>query len=506
MSQGQGGNFSNSVQWQTLNVGVQILIQLGFIRVLGEYLNEDEWGLLGLVLGCAGLVEIFAQLGVGPSLVQRQDLSRPQVSSAFWFSMAMGLVFAMGFGLGAPWVADWFKRPEMEPVLQWAALSFLLAAFALVPRSLLIRRMDFRSLFWSSLVAMLLANVVFGIWAATAGWGVYAYIGALLLQNGLLGLQFWWRTRLQVSWRPHFSAARGLLRYGASSTLFNFLNYAATKLDLLVLGRLLPDFRSAEQGLYDRSVYLMNTPVTVLGKLSDSVLFSGMSQVQDEQQRLQRIFYGGVYVVTLLVLPGVVVLEVLMEDVVRILVSAKLLAIVPVARILVLAILFRSWVKVCDAVVRAVDAILPASLIKAGFCLLVAGAAWLGFQYGLQAMAVGMVAATTAQAVALLWLTRRSIGFSSAQFLKVVRPGLVAGAAALFGAVPAWSLSSTTGWGLHLLVGAVGIGMAVLALAWVRPASLRAGEYDLLEQVARKSGFKPLLRRWTSSAQEEETP
>ena len=63
MSQGQGGNFSNSVQWQTLNVGVQILIQLGFIRVLGEYLSEDEWGLLGLVLGCAGLVEIFAQLG-----------------------------------------------------------------------------------------------------------------------------------------------------------------------------------------------------------------------------------------------------------------------------------------------------------------------------------------------------------------------------------------------------------------------------------------------------------
>ena len=127
MSQGQGGNFSNSVQWQTLNVGVQILIQLGFIRVLGEYLSEDEWGLLGLVLGCAGLVEIFAQLGVGPSLVQRQDLSRPQVSSAFWFSMAMGLLFALGFSLGAPWAADWFKRPDMEPVLQWAALSFLLA-------------------------------------------------------------------------------------------------------------------------------------------------------------------------------------------------------------------------------------------------------------------------------------------------------------------------------------------------------------------------------------------
>ena len=309
MSQRQDGPFASSVQWQTLNVGVQILIQLGFIRVLGEYLTEVEWGLLGLVLSCAGLVEIFAQLGVGPSLIQRQDLSRQQVSAAFWFSMLLGLGFALGFAFGAPTVAGWFHRPDMEPVLEWAALSFLLAAFALVPRSLLIRRMDFRSLFWSSLVAMLLANAVFGIWAATAGWGVYAYIGALLLQNGLLGLQYWWRSGLRIDWRPHLSAARGLLRYGASSTVFNFLNYAATKLDLLVLGRLLPEARSPEQGLYDRSVYLMNTPVTVLGKLSDSVLFSGMSQVQDERERLQRIFYGGTYIVTLLVL--VLVTEIL---------------------------------------------------------------------------------------------------------------------------------------------------------------------------------------------------
>ncbi len=39
MSQGQDGTFSRSVQWQTLNVGVQILIQLAFVRVLGEFLT-----------------------------------------------------------------------------------------------------------------------------------------------------------------------------------------------------------------------------------------------------------------------------------------------------------------------------------------------------------------------------------------------------------------------------------------------------------------------------------
>ena len=167
MSQGQDGTFSHSVQWQTLNVGVQILIQLAFVRYLGEILTESEWGLVGVVLGFAGLLEIFAQLGVGPSLIQRKDLSRPQVSAAFWFSLFQGMAFCATVYFSASAIADWFDKPDMAPILRWVAFSFLIASLALVPRSLLIRRMDFRSLFWSSLIAMGLGTGVFGIWAAS---------------------------------------------------------------------------------------------------------------------------------------------------------------------------------------------------------------------------------------------------------------------------------------------------------------------------------------------------
>jgi len=312
MSGSGDGTFSRSVQWQTLNVGVQIVIQLAFVRYLGEILTPSEWGLVGVVLGFAGLLEIFAQLGVGPSLIQRKDLTRKQVSAAFWFSLFQGMAFCALVYFTAPAIANWFEKPDMEPVMRWVAFSFLIASVALVPRSMLIRRMDFRSLFWSSLIAMGLGTGAFGIWAASAGWGVYAYIGALLVQNALLGINYWGRARLRVSLSPQIREAGSLLRYGATSTVFNFLNYAASKLDLLVLDKFLPTAQDAMVGLYERSVYLMNTPVTVLGKLSDSVLFSGMSGVQDEQQRLRRIFYGGLYVVTTLVLPGIVLLELFM--------------------------------------------------------------------------------------------------------------------------------------------------------------------------------------------------
>ena len=98
-----------------------------------------------------------------------------------------------------------------------------------------------------------LGTGVFGIWAASEGWGVYAYIGALLVQNGLLGINYWARTRLRVSLRPHVREAGALLRYGVASTAFNFLNYAATKIDLLVLDKFLPPARDAVVGLYEQA-------------------------------------------------------------------------------------------------------------------------------------------------------------------------------------------------------------------------------------------------------------
>lgn len=497
----ENGSFSRSVQWQTLNVGVQIVIQLAFVRYLGEILTPSEWGLVGVVLGFAGLLEIFAQLGVGPSLIQRKDLTRKQVSAAFWFSLFQGMAFCALVYFTAPTIANWFEKPDMEPVMRWVAFSFLIASVALVPRSMLIRRMDFRSLFWSSLIAMGLGTGAFGIWAASAGWGVYAYIGALLVQNALLGINYWGRARLRVSLSPQIREAGSLLRYGATSTVFNFLNYAASKLDLLVLDKFLPTAQDAMVGLYERSVYLMNTPVTVLGKLSDSVLFSGMSGVQDEQQRLRRIFYGGLYVVTTLVLPGIIVLELFMKDVVLILVGSKLLGVVPYARILVLAILFRSWIKVCDAAVRAVDAIAPASAIKACFCIMVGCSAWLGATTELNVLCIGMVIATTIQAIAMLFLTQRHLRFEWSMLLRLVLPGVRAALAAMVGAVPALLLNGHLHWALHFLVGLLGIGVAVMTASWLRPQWFGAGDYSLLAQIAQRLPSSPLKARWSDGGE-----
>jgi O-antigen/teichoic acid export membrane protein len=494
MNDAPEGRLAKSVRWQTINVGFQVLFQLAFIKALSIFLTEAEWGIIGIALGIIGIIEIFAQLGVGPSLIQRKALTEEQISAAFWVSLLLGVLFGLTTFFTAPLIAQFYHRADLIPLLRFIAMSFPLAGLALVPRAILIRKMDFRSLFWSSLIAMPIGNGLIGILAAYNGWGVYAYAGALLAQNALLGLNYWVRAGVRIH-KPALTPAQPLFKYGASSTVFNFLNYAASRLDVLVLGRFLPESRNADQGIYDRSNYMMTLPITLLGKLSDSVLFSSMSEVQENRERLKGIFLGGLYFTACLVFPGVVLLELYTEEFVLALLDEKLLPTVPIIRILYAAVLLRSWIKVCDATVRATDIIGPASIVKALFCAGLAYSAYLGYKHGFETLAWGVVVSTLFQAIAMLALTTRKLNLRWGAVLSTAGPGLVLGLVTLCAAGPATFLHDIH-WlarlGLGLLTALVG----VMMWAWMFPRSLQHGANNILAQIAARIPVAALKQRW----------
>ena len=409
-------------------------------------------------------------------------------------SLLLGVLFGLTTFFTAPLIAQFYHRADLIPLLRFIAMSFPLAGLALVPRAILIRKMDFRSLFWSSLIAMPIGNGLIGILAAYNGWGVYAYAGALLAQNALLGLNYWVRAGVRIH-KPALTPAQPLFKYGASSTVFNFLNYAASRLDVLVLGRFLPESRNADQGIYDRSNYMMTLPITLLGKLSDSVLFSSMSEVQENRERLKGIFLGGLYFTACLVFPGVVLLELYTEEFVLALLDEKLLPTVPIIRILYAAVLLRSWIKVCDATVRATDIIGPASIVKALFCAGLAYSAYLGYKHGFETLAWGVVVSTLFQAIAMLALTTRKLNLRWGAVLSTAGPGLVLGLVTLCAAGPATFLHDIH-WlarlGLGLLTALVG----VMMWAWMFPRSLQHGANNILAQIAVRIPVAALKQRW----------
>ena len=456
--------WGQAIRWQTLSVGVQIVLQLLFTAVLARLLSPADFGIMAIALVVVGVVEIFAQIGIGPALVQRKELSDADVVTAFWTSAALGvgsfgILWTAAPAVGALYAARTSGDTELlVDVLRIIALSFVISGFTLVPRSLLIRRMAFDRLFRSSLLAMGIGNLGIGLGLAWAGAGVWSYVAALLAQNALMGVFNTFQAPYPVRGWPSAASLRSMLGYGARSTLFNLANYAATKVDTLVvslsssLSLSLSSSLSLRgweaTGVYDRAAYLYSLPITVLGKLSDNVLFSGMSALQDRQLELQRTVQRGIQVLGLVVLPATVFLSAFASDVAVVLLGPRFAASGPIAAILFAGLACRALTKLGDATVRATDLLAPAVVLKFVFVGLIAGGAWVALRSGagLTGVAWALTAATVVQCAGMAVLVRKAVGAGAYASGRPLLPGLALATAAGAAAAATHALPITASW------------------------------------------------------------
>jgi PST family polysaccharide transporter len=369
-----GPRFVSSLKWQSVNVTVQVVLQLVFIAALARLIPTDAFGIMAIALVVVGFIEIFAQVGIGPALIQNPNVTRAHKKTAFVFSLGLGIIFFIGTYFAAPVVASFYNQPLLVDVLRWIALSFIISGASVVPRSMLIKEMRFKSLFFCSSTALVLGNLILGLTLAVNGAGIWAYVAALLTQNLLLGIGYWIVAPNPIGLKLDKTALREMAGYGGRSTLFNMINYAAGKVDTMVVGAYASNWTLT--GLYDRSSYLMGLPVTVLGKLGDSVLFSGMSMMQKEFERLRTTVLSAVHAVSLLVLPLTVLLILRAEDVTVLLLGSSFLEATPIVAILFACVALRSFIKIGDATMRATDHLKIGAFIKLGFLIAVGVGSW----------------------------------------------------------------------------------------------------------------------------------
>ena len=470
--------FAASIRWQSVNVIVQVVLQLSFISILARILVPADFGVMAIALVVVGFVEIFAQVGIGPALIQRLNLEDRHIRCAFSFSLILGIVFFAAMYVSAPSIGFFFEEPLLTDVLRWIALSFVLSGLAIVPRSLLIRSMGFKKLFIASSIAMVLGNLFLGLGLAYAGYGIWSYVAALLAQNALLALLYWLLHPVRVNVTFDGTTLKEMLGYGGRSTLFNVSNYAASKVDTLFVGHLSNTGSDAsgwtETGIYDRSAYLLGLPITILGKLGDSVLFSGLSSLQKDLTALRQVVERAAAIIAWLIFPMSAVLVWFATDVAVLFLGDQYLLAGPVVQILFLGVAMRSLIKLGDAVVRALDSLVMATFIKLAFLLAIGSAAWfaMNHDHGILGVAWGVTFATAMQFIAMAVLVVHITQWTASSALRSLKAGT---ASLLLTAIGCWGIatwsenlfSEQSGTTWHLFRVGLASAWGVVCMLWV---------------------------------------
>ncbi|HEX8318444.1 lipopolysaccharide biosynthesis protein [Longimicrobium sp.] len=466
-----GARTLSAAQWRLGTSLVQGFLQFATGVLLARLLPPRDFGLVALALVVTGLATLVADLGLGPAIVQRRDLTGRHLRTAFTASLLFGLAITALVALLAPLAGVLLASPQLPAVLAVLSLLFVMGAFGVVPRALLQRDMRAVPLFTVSVVSYLVGYAVAVTALALAGFGVWSLVWGSLIQTGLESAMALAIVRPPV--RPLLGRAelRDLLGYGAKASLNAVVNYFARNGDNAIVGRVLGP---GALGLYNRAYGLMLLPLTHLGGATNAVLFPALAEVQSDLPRVRRGYLLAVQFTALVAAPVMAGMAVAAPHMVAALYGPRWEGMVPALQVLCAAGLFRAVYHLAGAVTSACGRLGEETRRQFVYAALVAAGGIAGTRWGVTGVAVGISIGIAYMYVAMSGLALRITGGTWGEFLGVQAPGValgaVVGAAAL---------------GVRLALEALGAGHGAVFLGVLAAcaAALPAGLYLLPARV-----------------------
>lgn len=216
------------------------VIRLASNLILTRILFPEAFGLMALVMLFLQGLQMFSDVGVGPSIMQNKRGDEPAFLNTAWsIQIIRGCLLWLATILLATPVANFYGEPQLAELLPVAGLSLFIAGFNSTRIETAQRHMKIGRLTAIDLIAQALGALVMiafalafrSVWALLVASLVVAMVKAVLSHLFLPGHP----NRLRWEW----PAASELVRFGKWIFLSTICGFIFTQGDRMILGKFL---------------------------------------------------------------------------------------------------------------------------------------------------------------------------------------------------------------------------------------------------------------------------
>lgn len=314
-----GGRLRSGLAWKAASLVTGTVLRTAMTVTLAHLLTPNDFGLAGMVLLFAGVIQLLADVGFSASLIQLPTLTEEDCSTAFWtgLTIAVGL-FAMSVAV-APAVAGFYHQPRLRWMFVAVATGFITTALSTTQASLLWRRMEFRALEIRGMLAAT-ASAAAGIGAALAGLGTWS----LIVQANALSITSMVAILLLSPWRPKLTFSRASLKRiaGFSTNVFvaRLFAYGDRNADNLLVGRYLG---STPLGIYSIGYSIIVIPFSRLVGPIQNILTPALASLQTDLAEMRSLWLRGLRAMTGLIFPAMAGVIVVCPDFVSVILGRR---------------------------------------------------------------------------------------------------------------------------------------------------------------------------------------
>ena len=410
--------------WQLAAVASKVVLQLLVLAVLARYVSPKEFGYIAIANMVMVFIEMLAEAGIGPAIVQKKDLTGEHIKAGFTLSVGFGILFVSLLWISAPFISRFFQSENLVSIIRYFGLSLLITKLSLVSRSRIEREMRFDTLMKVDVFSYLFGYALAGIVMAVMGYGVWAIVVGKLVQCCLQTASLLVKRPVSIIPAYSISAYKDLLTYGGGLTLVRIFDSIASQGDYFIIGRFLG---SSSLGLYERASSIMGMPGQYLSSVLDKSLFPAMSQVQEESKRLENAFFTASIIVSTFLIPVSVLMIFVAPEIIAVLLGPNWSESILPFQILSVTVVFRIFINISDTLVRATGAVYPSAVRRGIFAFLIIVFSWIGQFGGLIHVAVAINIAVFIGYLLMLHLSVKIIQFKMSDYLKIVLNGFIIG-------------------------------------------------------------------------------
>lgn len=261
-----------------LGQGVTFVVGL----VLARLLSPSEYGLIGICTIFTTVMLGIVDSGFSNSLIRKQKVTDEDYNTLFLFNLGVSIALYGLLYSGAPWIAEFFERPQLVALVRVMGLLLIIQSLSIVQMTILSRKVDFKTKTKASVISSVISGVL-GIAMAFTGFGVWSLVGQQLSRQLVYSGCLWFFNK----WLPKWIFSKDSLSYmwgfGWKLLVSGLLNNLWAELKKVVVSKC---YSPATLGQYSKAGEYAKLFSSNFTSIIQRVSYPVLAQVQDDKSRM----------------------------------------------------------------------------------------------------------------------------------------------------------------------------------------------------------------------------
>jgi len=247
-------------------------------------LSPSDYGIMAMAGTVITLLATVGELGICSSVIQAAEINEEKIRQIFGFGIITSLLAGMICCLTAPVIAHFYNEQKLVPLVRLLSVDFILIIFYMIPESLYIREMNFKTKAIVDISAQVGAAILTLI-LALSGLGIWALVVGQLAPHAIKVVSY---NLVSSSWiKPIFNVkgVESYVKFGLQVTGSRLIYYLFSVSDAVIVGKFMGSYL---MGIYSVALNLASIPVDKVIPIINQVTFTSYARIQDDNERIKR--------------------------------------------------------------------------------------------------------------------------------------------------------------------------------------------------------------------------